>query len=83
MLQPLIRNAQKPKAYITLFLFTYRKTPESLDILSIDGRLQSLMELLAETHWICKVRIIFQFSLLFIFTFLYVFHCKWINNVFT
>ena len=57
--QPRNPNAQKPKPYITLFLFSYRKTPESLDLLSIDEQLQSLMGFSAGTHWISKVRIIF------------------------
>ena len=43
ILQSLIYNLQKSKAYLTLYQITYRKTPESLNVLSIDGRLQSLI----------------------------------------
>ena len=50
ILQPLSKKTRKPKAYITLFQITYRKTPESLDILSIDGRLQSLMGVFKPKH---------------------------------
>ena len=84
ILQPMSKKTRKPKAYITLFRITYRKTSESLDILSIDGRLQSLMGVFKLKH-VGFVKFVLSSGSspfhLHIFVCICVSVCKWMDNV--